>query len=36
MMAGTLVWPSYSARLATFGQALAKLHPDAADLMPTG
>jgi predicted nucleic acid-binding protein len=27
---------SYSARLATFDQALAKLHPDVADLIPTG
>jgi uncharacterized protein len=26
---------SYSARLATFDQALAKLHPDVADLIPT-
>jgi uncharacterized protein len=26
---------SYSARLATFDQALAKLHPDVADLVPT-
>ena len=25
---------SYSARLATFDQALAKLHPDVADLIP--
>jgi uncharacterized protein len=25
---------SYSARLATFDQALAKLHPDVADLVP--
>ena len=27
---------SYSARLATFDQALAKLHPDVADLIQTG
>jgi uncharacterized protein len=27
---------SYAARLATFDQALAKLHPDVADLIPTG
>ena len=27
---------SYSARLATFDQALAKLHPDVAHLIPTG
>jgi toxin-antitoxin system PIN domain toxin len=27
---------SYSARLATFDQALAKLHPDVTDLIPTG
>lgn len=27
---------SYLARLATFNQALAKLHPDVADLIPTG
>lgn len=26
---------SYSARLATLDQALAKLHPDVADLIPT-
>jgi len=26
---------SYSARLATFDQALAKLHADVADLIPT-
>ena len=26
---------SYSARLATFDEALAKLHPDVADLIPT-
>jgi toxin-antitoxin system PIN domain toxin len=27
---------SYSARLATFDQALAKLHPDVTDLIPAG
>jgi hypothetical protein len=27
---------SYSARLATFDQALAKLHPDVTDLISTG
>lgn len=27
---------AYSARLATFDQALAKLHPDVADLVPAG
>ena len=27
---------SYSARLATFDQALAKLHPEVADLIPIG
>jgi uncharacterized protein len=27
---------SYSARLATFDQALAKLHPDVAELVPSG
>jgi predicted nucleic acid-binding protein len=27
---------SYSARLATFDQALAKLHTDVADLIPVG
>jgi uncharacterized protein len=27
---------SYSARLATFDQALAKLHADVTDLIPTG
>jgi predicted nucleic acid-binding protein len=27
---------SYSARLATFDQALAKLHADVADLIPGG
>jgi toxin-antitoxin system PIN domain toxin len=27
---------SYAARLATFDQALAKLHPDVADLVPVG
>ncbi len=27
---------SYSARLATFDQALAKLHADVADLIPVG
>ena len=27
---------SFSARLATFDQALAKLHPDVADLIPVG
>jgi uncharacterized protein len=27
---------SYSARIATFDQALAKLHPDVAELVPAG